>query len=114
MRSPLSSRTNSRPERVTPDEFFDLVASSTVMVFPSCRSCLVSTCPRWPLFDAREPPTRVKHREPRRITGNEKAAHVGRIRQDRWTWHFSAIRVRFLQSGEGPAHGVLCPTRPEK
>src|SRR6516162_231533 len=85
MRSPLSSRTNSRPERVTPDEFFDLVASSTVMVFPLCRSCLVSTCPRWPLFDAREPPTRVKHREPRRITGNEKAAHVGRIRQDRWT-----------------------------
>src|SRR5262245_15387297 len=35
MRSPLSSRTNSLPDRVTPDEFFDLVASSTVIVFPS-------------------------------------------------------------------------------
>src|SRR6516162_10221646 len=53
--------------------------------FLRCRSCLVSTCPRWPLFDAREPPTRVKHREPRRITGNEMAAHVWPIRQDRWT-----------------------------
>src|SRR5215469_15939072 len=35
MRSPLSSRTNSRPERVVLDEVFDLVASSVVMVFPS-------------------------------------------------------------------------------
>src|SRR5262247_2780768 len=35
MRSPLSSRTNSRPERVTTDEFFDLVAWTTVMIFPS-------------------------------------------------------------------------------
>src|SRR6516225_8579900 len=34
MRSPLSSRTKSRPERVTPDAFFDLVASSIVMIFP--------------------------------------------------------------------------------
>src|SRR5262245_53925555 len=35
MRSPLSSRTNSRPGRVTPDAFFDLVASSVVIVCPS-------------------------------------------------------------------------------
>src|SRR5262249_23232682 len=35
MRSPLSSRTNSRPERVTSDEFFDLVAWIAVMIFPS-------------------------------------------------------------------------------
>ena len=29
-------------------------------------------------------------------------------------WHFSAIGVRFLLGGEGPAHGVLCPAQPEK
>jgi serine/threonine protein kinase len=29
-------------------------------------------------------------------------------------WHFSAIGVRFLLGGEGPAHGVLGPTQPEK
>src|SRR5262245_23356369 len=34
MRSPLSSRTNNRPERVAPDEAFVLVSWSTVMVFP--------------------------------------------------------------------------------
>src|SRR6516162_6435356 len=34
MRSPLSSRTNNRPDRVTPDEFFDLVVSDIVMVCP--------------------------------------------------------------------------------
>jgi len=34
MRFPLSSVTNSRPERLTSDEFFDLVASSVVMVCP--------------------------------------------------------------------------------
>src|SRR5215831_2458383 len=31
IRSPLSSRTNSRSERLTPDDFFDLVASSVVI-----------------------------------------------------------------------------------
>jgi hypothetical protein len=35
MRSPLSSRRNSRPEWVTPDDAIDLVASSIVMIFPS-------------------------------------------------------------------------------
>ena len=29
-------------------------------------------------------------------------------------WHFSAIGVRFLLGGEGPAHGVLCLTQPGK
>ena len=29
-------------------------------------------------------------------------------------WHFSADAVRFLQGGEGPAHGVLCLTQPGK
>src|SRR5262245_26984346 len=32
MRSPLSSRTNSRPDRVAPEDVFDLGASSTLMV----------------------------------------------------------------------------------
>ena len=32
---PLSSRTNSWPERVVPEEVFDLVASIVVIVFPS-------------------------------------------------------------------------------
>src|SRR5262245_66386586 len=34
MRSPLSSRTNNRPERVAPDEAFVLVSWSTLMVSP--------------------------------------------------------------------------------
>src|SRR6516164_3521723 len=38
MRSPLSSRTNSRSERLTPDDFFDLVASS-VVVFETASEC---------------------------------------------------------------------------
>jgi hypothetical protein len=43
MQSPLSSRTNSRPERATPDEVFDLVASIAVMVFPSVSQLLYVT-----------------------------------------------------------------------
>src|SRR6266550_3202037 len=38
MRSPLSSRTNSRSERLTPDDFFDLVASS-VVIFETASEC---------------------------------------------------------------------------
>jgi len=65
------------------------------MVFLRCRSCLVSTCLRWPLFDAEGLPSRVKHRESCRITGNEKAVHLCRIRQDRWTFiHARNERVR--------------------
>src|SRR6266700_335907 len=35
MRSPLNSSRNNRPERVAPDEAFDLVASTTLIVCPS-------------------------------------------------------------------------------
>src|SRR5215469_12234501 len=45
MRLPLSSRTNSRPERVRPDAAPDLVASSTVMVFPSVSQSRCDTVP---------------------------------------------------------------------
>jgi hypothetical protein len=38
IRSPLSSRTNSRSERLTPDDFFDLVASS-VVIFETASEC---------------------------------------------------------------------------
>src|SRR6516164_3877868 len=38
MRSPLSSRTNSRSERLTPDDFFDLVPSS-VVIFETASEC---------------------------------------------------------------------------
>src|SRR5262245_39999678 len=48
MRSPLSSRTNSRPERATTDEFFDLVAWTTVMIFPSFHSCASMPCAALP------------------------------------------------------------------
>src|SRR5690348_12285026 len=35
MRSPLSSSRNNRPDRASPDEAFDLVASTTLIVCPS-------------------------------------------------------------------------------
>src|SRR5215831_2595193 len=59
--------------------------------FLRCRSCVVSTCLPQPLFDAEAPPSRVKHCESRRISGNEKAVHVCRIRQDRWTAGISQL-----------------------
>src|SRR6516164_11421278 len=85
MRSPLSSRTNSRPERVTPDEFFDLVVFSVVMVFPSVPQLPSRNLPTLALFDAYGRSSRVKHRVWRRISAKEKATRVGRMSQDQWT-----------------------------
>src|SRR5262249_34877421 len=45
MRSPLSSRTNSRPQRATLDGAVDLVTSSTVMVFPSVTQLRLDAVP---------------------------------------------------------------------
>src|SRR5262249_55252317 len=85
MRSPLSSRTNSRLERVTPDEFFDLVASSVVMVFPSVLQLRFDSarrpagdrgldpCLRWSLSNPRALPPRVKPRKSRPIVANENS-----------------------------------------
>ena len=73
MRSPLSSRTNSRPERVTPDEVFALVGSSRVMAFPSVSQLLSLACLRWPPFDPHVPLARVKPGKSRQIAANEKA-----------------------------------------
>src|SRR5262249_27641879 len=97
MRSPLSSRTNSRPERVTPDEAFDLVASSVVMVFPSKSRLPASRCLGGPLFDPRVSSLRVKPGKSSQIAAKEQA--VPRISDHATStdgWHFSADAVRFL------------------
>jgi len=82
MRSPLSSRTNSRPERVTPDEFFDLVASSVVMVLPSVSQLPSLNLPSLALFEPHVPPSPVKPGKSRQIAANETGDHARRIRQD--------------------------------
>src|SRR5262249_45197074 len=71
MRSPLSSRTNSWPERVTPDEFFDLVASSVVMVLPSVSQLPCLNLPSLALFESNLPPSPVKPGKSRQIVANE-------------------------------------------
>src|SRR6516164_286521 len=104
MRSPLSSRTNSRPERVTPDEFFDLVVSSVVIVFPSVPQLPSRNLPSLALFDAYGRSSRIKRRESRRIAMNEKAIRVCRMSQDQWTAGISRpLGYDFLRRAErGP------------
>src|SRR5215471_11115379 len=73
MRSPLSSRTNSRPKRVTPDEFFDLVASSVIMVLPSVSQLPSLNLPSLALFAPHVPPSPVKPGKSRQIVANENS-----------------------------------------
>jgi hypothetical protein len=49
MRSPLSSRTNNRPERVAPDEAFVLLVWTTVMVLSFRALLLVPHAPSTPV-----------------------------------------------------------------
>src|SRR5215470_7014152 len=91
MRSPLSSRTNSRPKRVTPDEFFDLVASSVVMVLPSVSQLPSLNLPSLVLFEPHVLPSPVKPGKSRQIAANEAGNHASRIRQDELTSGISQV-----------------------
>jgi hypothetical protein len=74
-----------RPERVVPDEVFDLVVFSVVMVFPSVPQLPSRNLPTLALFDAYGRSSRVKRRQLRRISAKAKAIRVGRMSQDQWT-----------------------------
>src|SRR5215470_15256945 len=104
MRSPLSSRTNSRPERVTPDEFFDLVASSVVMVFPSVSQLRGLNLPFVCLYLTQ----RRCHRELSianlaEFLGMRRRSTYGLIRQDRSTAGISQpLGYDFCRAERGP------------
>src|SRR5215470_10366628 len=105
MRSPLSSRTNRRPVRLTPDEFFDLLASSVVMI---CPSIAFSHCIGWLLFGAPVQSSRVKVGKSRQIAAKERGGGgaVGRTAEP--TAGISQVmRYDLCQGGEGPCASSL-------
>src|SRR5215831_16512197 len=103
MRSPLSSRTNSRPKRVTPDEVFDLVASSVVMVLPSVSQLLSLNLPSSALFEPHVPPSPVKPGKSDQIAANETGKHARRIRQGCSGRDVMAADDRYLTRPSTPA-----------
>src|SRR5262249_5555130 len=104
MRSPLSSRTNSRPKRVTPDEFFDLVASSVVMVLPSVSQLPSLNLPSLALFEPHVPPSPVSPANRAKLLLTRRGNHARRIRQDEPTSGISqAIGNDFGGPGSGRA-----------
>src|SRR5215467_12520439 len=98
MRSPLSSRTNRRPVRVTPDEFFDLAASSVVMI---CPLIAFSHCVGWLLFGAPLQSSRVKVGKSRQIAAKERvgAGALGRTAEPT-TGVSQVMRYDLCQDGE--------------
>src|SRR6516165_4084323 len=79
--------------------------------FLRCRSCLVSHCLGWPLFDPRAPSSRVKPGKARQIAAKQKAgsAHFGSGKIGERPAFLSRCGTISAGRREAPAHGAHKP-----